>query len=69
MLDANIEPGNKNLRALLEYLNQEGYYVVYECKGKKTLNALVDKNYELMSVLKMNELEADLLLAALGKEG
>ena len=40
---------------------------MYECKGKKTLNALVDKNYELMSVIKMNELEADLFLEALAK--
>ena len=39
--------------------------MLYECKGKKTINATIDNNYELVSMIKMNELEADLFLDTL----
>lgn len=49
--------GEGQLLKLLQYLNEKGYFVVYECKGRKAIKVATDSAYKYMSLLKMNEKE------------
>ncbi len=57
VVDANVMDGEGQLLKLLQYLNEKGYFVVYECKGRKAIKVATDSAYKYMSLLKMNEKE------------
>lgn len=69
VIDANVEVENKNLLEILKYLNDLGYFIVFECKGKKSDKPAIDKAYEYISLLKMNEGELDIFLDGVRKHG
>jgi DNA-binding response OmpR family regulator len=54
-VDANVVDDDQNLLKLLKYLNDKGYFVIYECKGKKAIKVVTDSAYKYMSLLKMND--------------
>lgn len=57
MVDANVVDEEGQLLKLLQYLNDRGYFVIYECKGRKAIKVATDGAYRYMSMLKMNEKE------------
>lgn len=62
VIDANVEEKDSNLLNILKYLNDLGYFIVYECKGKKSDRPALSQAYRYISLLKMNELEAELFI-------
>lgn len=55
VVDANVVDEGNNLLKLLQYLNEKGYFVIYECKGRKAIRVATDSAYKYMSLLKMND--------------
>lgn len=60
---------DSNLLKLLQYLNDKGYFVIYECKGRKAIKVATDQAYKYMSLLKMNDKERDLVVRTLQEAG
>jgi sugar/nucleoside kinase (ribokinase family) len=69
VVDANVVDDEGNLLKLLQYLNEKGYFVIYECKGTKAIKVATDGVYRYMSLLKMNDRERDLVIRTLIETG
>ena len=54
LIDANVEEKDANLLNILKYLNGLGYFIVYECKGRKSDRPARSQAYRSISLLKMN---------------
>lgn len=65
IIDANVDDENGNLVKILQYLNDKGYFVIYECKGKKAIRVVRDGAYKYISLLKMNQKEKELIISTL----
>jgi sugar/nucleoside kinase (ribokinase family) len=69
VVDANVVDDDGSLLRLLQYLNEKGYFVIYECKGRKAIRVATDSAYKYMSLLKMNDKERDLVIRTLKETG
>lgn len=69
VVDANIVDEGGNLEKLLKYLSESGYFVVYECKGRKAVRVATDSAYKYISLLKMNDKERELVVKTLQEQG
>ncbi len=68
VIDANVEGEGGNLLQMVKYLNELGYFIVYECKGRKSDRPARSQIYRYISLLKMNELEAQLFMDTVNQE-
>lgn len=69
IIDANICDLNENLLKLLKYLNDKGYFIIYECKGTKSIRIASHEAYQYVSLLKMNDKERQLVFNVLKEAG
>ncbi len=69
VVDANLVSEGKSLLKILKYLEEKGYFVIYECKGKKAIKIVQDGAYKYVSVLKMNEKERETIFNELKEQG
>ena len=69
VVDANAVDEGDNLVKLLKYLSEQGYFVVYETKGRKAIRVATGGAYKYMSLLKMNDKERELVVKTLQEQG
>jgi hypothetical protein len=72
VIDANFnnnETDLSELKKLLGFLHELGYYVVYECKGKKAKKIADPELLKYVSLLRMNKTEYEELFKALAIKG
>lgn len=72
IVDANANNDERNLQhlhKLLKFLNDKGYFVIYECKGKKTVKISDPNLLKYVSLLRMNKAEYDELFKCFALKG